>query len=539
MNENGVIARYPLWELLTRPGYFQVPLYQRSYAWDERQIDQLLEDLYSAFKNNKDGDYYLGTLVVMQRDVGVLEVVDGQQRLTTLELLFRHLGLISECNLRFENRPDATSFLQAFFGKEQSCLQTPAAMAAACQCFKNYVFVRAGEEGGKKPYAKPLQEEDAFATFLKERVCLYQITLPSRSDVARYFEVMNNRGVQLADVDVVKSRLMKHVQDREAFRIRWERCADFTCPRKLVAENPQEAIPREHSEARMDFPNFLLIALSLCKECHKDVSLDERLLLSMFDAELCEKAGFAESFLSHLEAVRDRFDDWFIRADLDDQGNIQQWVIRPWEETTESTGDRKKLIALESMLEVTYTSRRYRNWVKDALRYLLDKPRVTEASLLQCLTDFIRERLKECAKDPEWLNRGTDTPHLVLNLLDYLLMKPDKTGYLFRHRSSIEHFMPRDGSYCDSSWAGPELDSIGNLCLMSGSDNSALRNHAPKEKMDWWHNNRKDTDLTPKQRAMYNLAVANAKGWDKETCACHNQACRQLLLDFLAGSTAN
>ena len=538
MNENGSIKRYSLGTLLERTNRFRVPLYQRSYAWGEQQIDQLLEDLYLAFTKKANTDYYLGTLVVMQREGGVLEVVDGQQRLTTLTLLFRHLGLISECNLCFENRLDAETFLGAFFGKDRTCLSTPATMAAACQRFVNYTFEDSDPEQrtAKRPYAEALKEDDAFATFLKEQVSLYQITLPGRSDVAKYFEVMNNRGVQLADVDVVKSRLMKHVTNQERFRERWDRCADFTRPRKLVEDNSKEEIPQEHSEARMDFPNFLLIALSLYEKCDKEVSLDERQLLAMFDFKLCEQTEFVEGFLPHLETVRDYFDNWFIRSDLNDQGNIQQWVLRPWEKEEEKTDDRKKLIALESMLEVTYTSRRYRNWVKDALQYILNAQTVTDADLTQNLEGFVQKRLAEYKleeekKGQDWLKRGTDTPHLVLNLLDYLFMEEENPNYLFRHRSSIEHFMPRDGSYSAEKWEEQELDSIGNLCLMSSSDNSALKNRSPKEKVTWWENKYKGSNLTPKQQKMYDLE--KPKGWTKDVCAAHHHVCDEMLREFL------
>lgn len=546
MNENGAIKKYSLRELLERSNCFRVPLYQRSYAWGEQQIDQLLEDLYLAFKKNTDGTikkephYYLGTLVVMQQEDGVLEVVDGQQRLTTLTLLFRHLGLISQCNLRFENRQSATSFLQAFFGENRVCLPMPATMAAACQRFVNYTFEDSEQGTIKRPYAEALKEDDAFAKFLKEQVFLYQITLPGRSDVAKYFEVMNNRGVQLADVDVVKSRLMKYVKDQDNFRKRWNWCADFTRPRKLVEEEGQEKIPPEHSEARMDFPNFLLIALKLYENGNPSIALDERQLLNMFTLDRCGQEEFAEKFLKYLEEVRDRFDKWFIRSDLDDQGNIRQWVIRPWDENEEKTADRKKLIALESMLEVTYTSRRYRNWVKDALKYIRESGtgKVTDAGLIQHLESFVRERVAKYEEDPNWLKLGTGTPHLVLNLLDYLFMKTQgKTDYLFRHRSSIEHFMPREGSFSDEQWEKEELDSIGNLCLMSGSDNSALKNHSPKEKVKWWENNRKESDRTPKQQEMYDLE--EKEGWTKKVCADHHQKCEEMLREFLGEPLGN
>ena len=59
-----------------------IPIYQRKYAWENKEIEQLLEDIINA-----EGDYYLGTLIVNKQNNGKYEVIDGQQRLTTLYLL--------------------------------------------------------------------------------------------------------------------------------------------------------------------------------------------------------------------------------------------------------------------------------------------------------------------------------------------------------------------------------------------------------------------------------------------------------------------
>ena len=66
-----------------------IPLYQRDYAWEEKQIIQLIEDIDDV---NLGENYYIGSLIVACHD-GLYEVVDGQQRLTTLFLLLSYLGL--------------------------------------------------------------------------------------------------------------------------------------------------------------------------------------------------------------------------------------------------------------------------------------------------------------------------------------------------------------------------------------------------------------------------------------------------------------
>ena len=65
--------------------HYEVPIYQRNYAWETDQIEQLIEDI-----NSSKDDYFLGNLIVNQKENNVYEVIDGQQRLTTLYLLERY-----------------------------------------------------------------------------------------------------------------------------------------------------------------------------------------------------------------------------------------------------------------------------------------------------------------------------------------------------------------------------------------------------------------------------------------------------------------
>ena len=88
---------------------FQIPLYQRAFAWEDKQLIQLLEDINDSCvePNSK---YYIGTLVVADKG-SYYEVVDGQQRLTSLFLLLhcRHkrvLHIRNEGLQIFSNLPD-------------------------------------------------------------------------------------------------------------------------------------------------------------------------------------------------------------------------------------------------------------------------------------------------------------------------------------------------------------------------------------------------------------------------------------------------
>ena len=83
---------------------YLVPIYQRNYAWSEIQIVQLIEDIESSI-DGSNKSYFLGNLIVNQTDNNVYEVIDGQQRLTTLYLIEKYLGVVfAKEALRFEAR---------------------------------------------------------------------------------------------------------------------------------------------------------------------------------------------------------------------------------------------------------------------------------------------------------------------------------------------------------------------------------------------------------------------------------------------------
>ena len=70
---------------------YKIPQYQRPYKWEDEQVDKLWDDIYDAFENRED-NYFLGSIITAKpRDnekSAYVDVVDGQQRLTTLMILF-------------------------------------------------------------------------------------------------------------------------------------------------------------------------------------------------------------------------------------------------------------------------------------------------------------------------------------------------------------------------------------------------------------------------------------------------------------------
>ncbi len=204
---------------------YVIPIYQRNYAWREEQIEQLVDDVWTAARDDGQDQYFLGNLVVAERKPGdgsadgrSLEVIDGQQRLTTLSLLLRALG-------------------GADFAPKLRYASRPAASAALCSLGSSDDEDGTGIHTGYKIVRQALEAkvavggQEKFAEFLRSKVRLVRATLLGETDLNRYFEIMNTRGQQLQQVDIVKARLMRHLARdpgaQDCFAWIWDACRDM------------------------------------------------------------------------------------------------------------------------------------------------------------------------------------------------------------------------------------------------------------------------------------------------------------------------
>ena len=211
--------------LFDKEVHYVIPRYQRAYAWEDKEIVQLIDDI-----NDSTGDYYIGSLVVaMVKDkVETYEVVDGQQRLTTLYLLLHYLksqvGAVGK-TLSFDCRPDSNytlTHIEALLSDEKRLADDEDRIE---QSIRNGLkVIRQKFETGDG-----IQKND-FLERLR-RVILYRIEVPEHTDLNRYFEIMNTRGEQLEQHDILKAQLMDYLskpKEQEFFSRVWSACSDMT-----------------------------------------------------------------------------------------------------------------------------------------------------------------------------------------------------------------------------------------------------------------------------------------------------------------------
>lgn len=195
---------------------YEIPIYQRLFAWGEDEIARLIDDIVDFDEE----EYCIGSLIVDRRNDGIYEVIDGQQRLTSLYLLLNCLNIQVENNLTFANREESNYVLK----QVEMFLKEPLAEKEEEKAQKEIL-------NGLRIIKRLLsQDKKKFVEKLK-RVYLYRIIVPPHTDLNHYFEIMNTRGEQLEQSDILKARLMDALLDsseKEIFATIWDACSDMS-----------------------------------------------------------------------------------------------------------------------------------------------------------------------------------------------------------------------------------------------------------------------------------------------------------------------
>lgn len=205
--------------IFTTDDKYIIPLYQRAFAWEYKELLQLIEDVYYFDNSDK---YYLGSLIVSRSDDS-FEVIDGQQRLTALYLLLSCLGIKVDNTLSFARRERSNYTLEHLTSilKDDNTVESKSIEET----------IRVGLNTLNKELSKSIYDKNYLIKKLK-KVVLYRIEVPSNTDLNRYFEIMNTRGEQLEQHDIIKAKLMGYfakseVAEKLLFADIWEACSDM------------------------------------------------------------------------------------------------------------------------------------------------------------------------------------------------------------------------------------------------------------------------------------------------------------------------
>ena len=358
-----------------------IPIYQRNYAWGDDEISSLLQDIKNACEKNKEQDknYYIGSLVVYRRENDDFEVIDGQQRLTTLTLIMHHLDKLVFRNVCFEHRDESEQALSNLTSET-----LPSNFSQALKTIKKVI----DEWGNNK---------DEIVKFLLDKVEIIRTEVPEGTDLNHYFEIMNTRGEQLEKHEILKARLMKELPtaiEQSSFAKIWDACSDMSRYvvmgldselRKVIFGNDWQKTPRvfwkeilrvadelnrgkgnKEEDGKkikdllkinkkieikdgyledkydgaftsvIDFPNFLMHVLRIyLEEYNKDqdftqnVLLDEKFLLKSYEESFKDNDKEVRKFIFVLFTCRYLFDRYVIKSSTIRTGeeNWSLWKI--------------------------------------------------------------------------------------------------------------------------------------------------------------------------------------------------------------------
>lgn len=233
---------------------FLIPDYQRPYAWGVEECKTLWEDLFSfSFPNNdcdqfnNNDEYFLGPIVTFKNNEGKMEVIDGQQRLTTLMLLLRafynKLGFMMDANsLAMKMDIEKCLWRADMFGKyKKDDLKIDSEVATDNDKEEFLSILKDGDNSDKKSrYAKNFQyfKEQIdyflncyptyfayFPAIILNNCVLLPIEAESQDTALRIFSTLNDRGKPLSDADIFKAQLYKYyssIGKKDEFIATWK-----------------------------------------------------------------------------------------------------------------------------------------------------------------------------------------------------------------------------------------------------------------------------------------------------------------------------
>lgn len=246
---------YPLSKIFSADFEYHIPGYQRPYAWTEEETGILFDDLYEFFQTEAVDNYFLGSIVLIKdENKPHADVIDGQQRLTTLSILFSVMAnsfhteayrnnckkyLQEEGNILEGIAAQPRIFLrdwdQDFFSKYIQDIQLDALVQidpvtldteAKRHIQKNCTVLR-------EKFSEVFNDENdllKFTQFILTRCFLVVVSTPNQESAFRVFSVMNSRGLDLLPTDIIKSMTIGKLpkDEEQKYTEKWEELENLT-----------------------------------------------------------------------------------------------------------------------------------------------------------------------------------------------------------------------------------------------------------------------------------------------------------------------
>lgn len=486
--------------------FYKIPEYQRSYDWEDEQIDKLWTDIFSAMEDNFD-TYFLGPIILVENTKdNCYDVVDGQQRLTTLTILFcvvrdlysdifkgdneQYLNYINDAirsrntnkqRLKLITHLDVQSQFEDKILNKVQFLDSEISKKE----LRKKKFINAAEifRRNLKELEKENGEEDIinFIIFILNKVEMITISCSNEEYAIKLFEVLNTRGLNLSPADLIKSHL-------------YSECTDNISKGKLISTwNQIKAISKNVDESitnlltyhmyylhgqnpkkslyiilKMEFkgqdPNKVLFNFQKLSEYYQDEIMEIKSKL-LYSFRYLPNQVFWKAIL--LTAKMEKFEDFIGLCII-----LRKFFYSYW-------------IASYTTTKVKQTSFNIINWIKEKKPLDYIKKRIHEKMKKDDVFEKIDKNLQREVYGYSWLKP-------ILLLIEYAQTDDSKINYIEKDRNlHSEHILPQEWNknpewlkYWDENEVGSYVNKLGNFTLLSGKKNISASNYSFKKKLE-------------------------------------------------------
>lgn len=472
--------------------YYRVPDYQRPYSWGDDQIEDLWDDLYSAFDAG-DPSYFLGPTILIRRKDGYLEVVDGQQRLTTLTILFcvmrdiyftKDKRIVNAIRSLVDDKYRLRLITQQSYQNqfEQEILDKvdfPEKKLAKDEK-KAKRLLNAAEIFRDKLESLETRRIKAFSDYVFDKVIMIAIVCSDESFAVRLFQVLNTRGLDLSNADLLKSYLYGKLDEdkKRQFMSTWNQVETIVSDMDeeleslftlyeyyVLGSNPRRSLYVElQNRFRKQDPNKVIWDFKkFAQELNKAINSNPKVVNSFWylPNQVFWKAILATAAFEKYAQL-----DLLVRE-------LRRLYYSYW-------------IAGYTTAKVKQLSFNLIRWVKGKKRLHEIRAEIDKKMNEDDVPKGIAEALdKEGYGDNYWLGP-------LLALIEYEQTDESKVTYIELGRDvHVDHILPQGWQTVKDwrdTWKRDEgeewLHKIGNLTLLSGRKNIRASKSAFKEKRD-------------------------------------------------------
>jgi uncharacterized protein with ParB-like and HNH nuclease domain len=462
--------------------FYEIPDYQRPYSWEKEQIEELWDDIIDACSKNED-TYFLGSMILIKKENKFL-VIDGQQRLTTLTILFcvlrdllypkdrTLLNLIkSQTDDEFRLRLVTQIHRQNHFEKEiLKSVDFTRMERTKSKELSNYEYACLVLKDKILSSNKP--QLDKIVKYLYEKVIIITITAYSEDYAIRLFQVLNTRGLELNNSDLYKSFLMGKVtrQKKDQFIQNWINI-------ERISEDTEEFV-----DNLLTYYAYYKLNDAPKSSIYIALSKNKKLLKEKPEAIVYDFLKFSESFKRIYNSEKNMIHSFWYLPYTSYWKSILTTIVY------EKYPDEKiyflirKLFYLYWISGVSFSKLKY--VVMDLILMIKGTKKINE------IEKYINTKLKEDKiKDLLKISLTTDVygtkwikPLLIL--LEYNMYDDNVAFIELRRNLHIEHVLPEKWNTKGLIWtkhwneedANNCLNKLGNLTLLLGNKNIIASN---------------------------------------------------------------